>query len=612
MGNIKKNTTKEIISRAQQQEEHTWDLTKLFVNTDEWKKTLEDTVAQFQKFSAHEGNIAPNADTLLPLFQEYYKVNETFARIGSYASLLYQSDITNTTYQETYAIFVNQSVSCHKLSVFFEQELLTLSKDFLTSLIEDARFETFAQKIREIIQRIPHRLSRSEETLLAIQSGYSQGFAQSFNALVDADMKFGTVVMPDNEELPISHASFRSLMQHEKRSIRKEVYEKYFSTFSEHMQVLSSLYISSIKQDNAHAEIRKYNSALEAALTADKIPVSLHDLLINTVRENIKHLHRYYEVLRDISKLSDFALYDKSYCVITSPRKITPYEEAVDIIRNALQPLGEDYINTLCEGLLHGRWVDRYENKGKNSGAFSYPIYKAPPYILVNYQAQNLRDVFTLAHESGHSMHSQLSSESNSFANFHYSIFCAEIASTLNEYLLYQYLIDNAQSDEEKKFYLWHKTSDFVSTFFRQTMFAEFEHNAHKKDAEGIPLTAEFFLSEYKTLLSEYCGPHIIVPKNHAIEGLRIPHFYRSYYVYQYATGIAAAFTLGKRIYQEYKSTNKASLQSAEKYLRFLKCGGSKFPLEALACADIKFENNAVLQNAIDDFLSDVETLNNL
>lgn len=549
---------------------------------------------------------------LLPLFEEYYRINEALARLGAYASLLHHSDITSTAHQEIYAIFLNQSVFCHKASVFFDQELLNLSEEFLSSLIDDVRFETFAQKIREIIQRIPHRLSKSEEKLLAIQSGYAHGFSQSFSALVDADMKFGSVIMPDEKEVPISHGTFRALMQHETRSIRKEAYEKYFATFSEHLQVLSSLYTSSIKQDNALAEIRKYSSALEAALTGDKIPTSLYHLLISTVRENLTHLHKYYEVLKDISKISDFTLYDKFYCAIPAPNKTTPYESAVDIIRNALQPLGEDYVNTLCNGLLHGRWVDRYENKGKSSGAFSYPIYKAPPYIMMNYQAESLRDVFTLAHEGGHSMHSQLSSQNNAFANFHYSIFCAEIASTLNEYLLYQYLIDTAQSDEEKKFYLWHKTSDFVSTFFRQTMFAEFEYAAHTKDAEGIPLTAQFFLSEYKALTSAYYGQHIITPENNAIEGLRIPHFYRSYYVYQYATGIAAAFTLGKRIYLEYKNAGDAKSQTAEKYRAFLQCGGSEFPLQALARAGIKFENNAVLQSAIDDFSNDVEMLNSL
>ncbi len=601
-----------ILKRSEQRETDTWDLTKLFSNSDAWTEALSSTVARFQKFSAYEGSITPDATTLLPVFEEYYQLNESLARLGAYASLLHHSDITNTTHQEVYATFVNQSVLCHKASVFFEQELLSLAESFLTSLISDVRFESFAQKIREIIQRIPHRLSKNEEKLLALQSGYAHGFSQSFDALVDADMKFGTVVTPDKKEVPISHGNFRALMQHEVREVRKAVYEKYFTTFAEHLQVLSTLYTSSIKQDNALAEIRKYNSALEAALTGDRIPTSLYHLLISTVRENLPQLHRYYEVLHSLSQLSDFAIYDRFYCPIPAPNKTTTYESAVEILRNALQPLGEDYVNTLCTGLLSGRWVDRYENVGKSSGAFSYPIYQAPPYILMNYQEESLRDVFTLAHESGHSMHSQLSSQQNAFPNFHYSIFCAEIASTINEYLLYQHLIDNAKSDEEKKFYLWHKTSDFVSTFFRQTMFAEFEHNAHTKDAQGVPLTAQFFLSQYRELCSAYYGKHIIIPENNAIEGLRIPHFYRNYYVYQYATGIATAFALGKRIYKEYQNASTIESQTAKKYRAFLECGGADFPLSALARADIHFDTSAVLQSAIDDFSQDVEMLNSL
>lgn len=581
----------------------------LYASKAQWNQALEKTVKGFAAFSKHEGSIADaSAPSLLALFKTYYGLAEQLSRLGAYASLAFNSDITETAHQELYERFVTAATSCEKAAVFFDQELLSLPEAQLKKLSLDPSFAPYAQKIRELIIRVRHRLSKEEEKLLAAQSSYRGGFSKVFDALVDADMQFGSV-QTSKGKVPISHASIGVLLQSGSRAVRKEAYEKYYAQFTGHLQTLSGLYASSVKQDNASAEIRRYRDALDASLSPDAIPSSLYFMLIKTARDNIASLHAYYKTLKKLSKLPDFAMYDRMKCPIAPPRRRIAYDEAVRHIAAALAPLGSPYVQALSEGLTKRRWVDRYENKGKSSGAFSYPVYGAPPYILMNYREESIRAMFTLAHEGGHSMHSQLSSGANSFAHFHYSIFCAEIASTLNEYLLYKYLIDNASTAREKKYYLWHKTADFVATFFRQTMFAEFEHAAHESAAKGVPLTAQFFTASYKKLVDFYTGPHVVIPKETAIEGLRIPHFYRNYYVYQYATGIAAATTLGARIYAEHA---RCKTRAAEQYLNFLKCGGSKFPLEALAEAGVEFKTNAVLQNAIDDFARDVALMGSL
>jgi len=413
-------------------------------------------------------------------------------------------------------------------------------------------------------------------------------------------MDFGSIFTKDGEK-PLSQSTFSSFLIDQDRNTRKAAYDKFYNLYDNHKHTLAALYEGSIHLDVYHSRIRKYDSCLSKALFPDKVPESVYDNLISCVRNNLEELHKYYKLRKEVLKIDALHLYDVYVPLVSEIKVKHSYEQAVSEVTESLSILGDEYCNTLQTGFLNG-WVDRYENKGKRSGAFSSGSYTGEPYILMNFKEDVLRDVFTLAHEGGHSMHSWYSTRNNPFQHYGYTIFEAEVASTFNEQLLAVHLLGKAENNSMKAYLLCKQIDDIIATIFRQTMFAEFEYKTHDMGEKGIPLTLESLRTIYRNLLKDYFGPQTELETVSDLEGLRIPHFYRAFYVYKYATGLSAAIALSERV-----------LNGGEKekndYLGFLKSGGSKYPLESLKLAGVDMGSPEPINAALGKFSTLIEAL---
>jgi oligoendopeptidase F len=398
-------------------------------------------------------------------------------------------------------------------------------------------------------------------------------------------------------------------MENSDRNIRKLTYNQFYTEFGKHKTTLGSLYAGSVKNDCVKARIRGFESARAASLFSDNVSGSVYDNLVSTIHGNLAPLHKYYALHKRLLGLDkpglDLRHYDVYAPIITSNSKnasrITKWDEAVDILEKALSPLGDEYVNILCTG-LRGRWADRYENKGKRSGAFSSGSYTSAPYILMNYKDDSVRDISTLAHEGGHSMHSYYSALNNPFMQYGYTIFEAEVASTFNEELLFRYLCKNADSPELRLYYVNKRADDILATLYRQTMFAEFEDIVHKAEERGEALTTEYFRSVYRKLLETYFGHDMVLEDLSDLEGLRIPHFYNAFYVYKYATGVSASLALAERVLS-------GGTKERDDYYAFLKSGGSRFPIDSLKIAGVDMTQSGPVVSACGVFAKLVDEL---
>lgn len=383
----------------------------------------------------------------------------------------------------------------------------------------------------------------------------------------------------------------------EDRELRKRAYKQFYAVYDQHKSTIARLYEGQVKQDKFSCKARHYENCRQKALYPDNVPMSVYDNLVASVHDALPSLHRYYALRARLMDLPKLAHYDVYVPLVPGVQKNTPYEEAVETIIEALAPLGEEYVSILQSGLTTERWVDRYENKGKRSGAFSSGGYTGAPYILLNYKEDVLRDLFTLAHEGGHSMHSYYSARNNPYLQYDYTIFEAEVASTFNEQLVAKHLFDTAEEKKTKAFILSKSLDDIVATLFRQTMFAEYEDITHRLSEEGIPLTVDLLRSEYRKLLELYFGPSVEFEEESDLEGLRIPHFYSSFYVYKYATGLSAAIALSQKV------LNGGEKEKSD-YLAFLKSGGSTYPIDSLKKAGVDMERREPVEMALKHFSS--------
>jgi oligoendopeptidase F len=443
-------------------------------------------------------------------------------------------------------------------------------------------------------------LSESEERILSMQQEANQTASRSFGALTDADMDFGYVDTPEGKK-PLSQSTLGALLLHRDRDVRKQAYLQFHDVYERHKNTLTNLYAGSVHLDVYKSRVRNFPSSRAAALFPDDVPEEVYDNLIDVVSRNLEPLQRYYALRKRVLDLDEFHVYDGKVPLVDDLSVHHTFEEAVDVVSNALSPLGDDYVATLRDGMLDG-WVDRYENKGKRSGAFSAGSYVAHPFILMNFKDDDLRDVFTLAHEGGHAMHSWYSARNNPFQHYDYTIFEAEVASTFNEQLLFHYMIGDSHDERMRAYLLNHQIDEIVGTLFRQTMFAEFEKRTHEMVEGGQPLTVDNLRAEYRKLLEKYFGPGTTLDEVSDIEGLRIPHFYRAFYVYKYATGVSAAISLSRRV-----------LEGGEKerndYFEFLKSGGSRFPIESLRAAGVDMAGPEPIETAISLFAQRVGEL---
>ncbi len=581
-------------SRAEVAAADTWDLSPLFADDSAWEAALAEFEALYPGYAKFQGRLAESAQTLADCLQFDSELERRAERLGNYAFLKSSEDQGNATYQRLVGKFQMVAVRANEAASFIRPEILAIDAAVLEGFLRTEVMAPYRLLVERLIRFRPHTLSEREERLLAMQGEMAGTASHVFEQLHDADLKFGTVKNERGETRELSPATFTQFLQSPDRAVRKTAFHQFYAQFDGHKNSLAAMLNGSIQKDIYYARARGYESARQMALFADNIPLSVYDNLIDAVRQHIPSLYRYYELRRRKMGLDEIHHYD-TYAPILSDIDVEyRWEEAAELVVASLAPLGEEYCQTLRQGLL-GRWCDRYPNAGKQSGAFSSGGYDGPPYILLNYKPSVLNDVFTLAHEAGHSMHTYFSARHQPFEYYHYTIFVAEVASTFNELLLTHHMLAHATNGRERAYLINHQIDDIRATVFRQTMFAEFEKLTHAMAESGEPLTIEAFRSVYGQLLRDYFGPDFSIDDELSLECLRIPHFYRAFYVYKYATGMSAAIALSRRVLQ-------GGQRELQDYLGFLKGGCSQYPLDLLRGAGVDLASPQPVSNALTYF----------
>ncbi|MBQ4553547.1 MAG: oligoendopeptidase F [Spirochaetaceae bacterium] len=582
-----------IPARNEIEKKDKWDLSSLYLTENDWEMDLTLIPDLTKEILSYKGRLSESPDTLRNALDTYCRLLMIFETTGNYAFLLTAGDAEDSTNQDKYGRYIMTATAAEAEISFFVPEIQAIDEKLLSEWCQRPDFNDYKIYLSKLSRLKPYILSEKEERILSLESESGSAFQKSFSMLTNVDINYGKV-RTEAGLLPLTQTTWSSFMESPDRNVRKAAYNKFYKAFDQHKNTIATLYTASVQHDVFEAKSRGYKSAREMALFPDKVPESVYDNLVSTVRENLAPLHKYYALRKELLGLKDLRHYDVYVPLVKDVKKVTPYNEAVEILRKALSPLGEDYTSILCDGLQNG-WVDRYENKGKRSGAFSSGSYIGNPYILMNYKEDVLRDVFTLAHEGGHSMHSWYSTHSNAFMHYDYTIFEAEVASTFNEQLVFEYLLNNTEDENLKKYLICSRASDIIATLYRQTMFAEFEHKAHSLVENGTPLSADVLRKEYRNLLETYFGPEMIFEKTSDLEGLRIPHFYNAYYVYKYATGISASLALSNRVL-------KGGEKEKQDYFTFLRSGGSRYPIESLKIAGVDMTESKPIKDAIDTF----------
>ncbi|MCQ2412360.1 MAG: oligoendopeptidase F [Sphaerochaetaceae bacterium] len=578
----------EIPLRSQVQESDKWDLTSLYPCDEAWETDLAKLQKKITEAGKFQGTLGKSPENLLEAMKWISDAFMLAEQVYVYASLKSSAESNDPENQRKMGVISQVYTDLVASVSYMDPEILEIKN--IEKWIQAKEFDESRIYLKKILRQKDHTLSPKEEEILAKQSELQGTPQRAFGMLTNVDLDFGKI-----DDAPLSQGTWGSFMINPDRDVRRRAYEQFYKTYEKHEQTIATLYAGSVKQDIFNARIRGFDTALDAALYRDDVPKSVYTGLIEAVHKAFPALHRYYALRKKIMGVDELRHYDVYVPLVSSIKTHKTYEEATEIIREALAPLGEEYVKTIYKGLTTDRWVDRYENKGKRSGAFSSGGFIGAPYILMNYKEDVLGDVFTLAHEGGHSMHSYYSKRNNPYLCYDYTIFEAEVASTFNEQLVARYFIDHAESKEMKTYIIAKQIDDIIATLFRQTMFAEFELLCHTQQENGQPLTASTMRKTYRGLLEAYFGPEMKFEENSDMEGLRIPHFYNAYYVYKYSTGISAAIALSERVL----NGGKAEL---EDYLGFLKSGGSKFPIDTLKGAGVDMSTQAPVEAATKKF----------
>lgn len=579
-----------------------WDLSSIFKSDDEWEEALKSLPAITQKVAAYKGKLGESDKTLLEALKAYEQAQLKMETVYHYASLIHEANEDDSAATDKNGRALMAYTQMQSELSFIDPEIQAINETKLRQWISQPEFADYKVFIEKNLHFKKYILSEKEERILSLQMQTAETPYTAFSVLTNVDINktFGTVNV-DGEEKPLTETTWSVFLHSQDRKVREEAYKKFYAKFEEHQNSIAALYAGSVNQDIFSVRARGYDSSLHQALYGNKVPLSVYHNLIDCIHKNLDTLHEYYSLRKKVLGVKELRHWDVYVPLVKSVETKTSYEEAVEICRKALAPLGKEYTDRLCDGLLNG-WADRYENVGKRSGAFSSGCYIGNPYILLNYKDDVIRDVFTMAHEGGHSMHSWYSVHNNPFMSYDYTIFEAEVASTFNEELVFKYLLENAKSKEMKAYLLSMRADDILATLHRQTMFAEFELKAHEAVENGTPLTAELLRKIYRDLLELYFGPEMVFESNSDLEGLRIPHFYTAFYVYKYATGISAALALAKRV-------TEGGEKEREDYFKFLKSGGSRYPIESLRVAGVDMESTEPVQAACDTFKAIVDEL---
>lgn len=581
----------------------TWDLTPLFSSEEAWESEFQKFAATYPAITQFQGKIGTSQKKLLELLEFQKKLHQSLERLSHYCGLRLSEDSSNNSSLDREGRLQSVTTDLETATSFIAPEIQAIEEKKFSDFLADPILKEWMIPLERLRRLRAHTLSDREERLMALSGPSIAGHQETFSQLTNVDMNFGILQDEHGKDVVLTQSSFSSLLQKRDRKIRAEAFTQFYKEFSEHRYTLASILASSVKGDVFHARARSYPSALEAALFEDDVPISVYDNLIKAVRERREPLFHYYELRRRILELSDLHVYDTYVPLVAAVQSHISFDEAIEKVLSSLQPLGSEYVTTLTSGLQGERWCDRYENKGKQSGAFSCGGYEGPPYILMNYKADVFSDIYTLTHEAGHSMHTWYARNTQHFQNYNYPIFLAEVASTFNEVLLTEHLLAITQEPMMRAYILNRQIDDLRGTLFRQTMFAEFEKIIHAAEEAGEALTLDFFKKTYRILLEDYFGPEVNIDEALELECFRIPHFYNSFYVYQYATGIAAAITLANQVLQ----TGDCS-----RYLSFLKSGNSQFPMETLLRAGVDMKSPDPVSITLDLFERRVKEMEEL
>jgi oligoendopeptidase F len=573
----------------------TWDLSTLFKTDAEWEAAFKKWEGQIPQYEKYKGHLADSAEMLAACLRFDAGFDRAGEKLGVYAFLKTAEDQSNSEYQRMRGRYQHVSTKAGEAASFLRPEILAIPDGTMRQFLAERELAEWKLSLERILRYRPHTLSDKEEQLLAMQGNMSEAANQVFRQLNDADLKWSSIRNEKGERVELGHSSFAAFLRSPKRAVRKEAFHTYYTQYDAHRNSLAAALNGSVQRDVYYAKARGYPGALESALFADNVKQTVYDNLIASVRRGLPSVHRYYALRRRAMKLRDIHQYDTYVPIVSGVEKKTTWDQAVKAVVESLSPLGGEYTNELRRGLNEARWCDRYPNAGKQSGAFSYGTFDGAPYIMMNYQPEVLDHVFTLAHEAGHSMHSYYSAKHQPFQYYGYTIFVAEVASTFNEQLLLKHMTARAKTAKEKAYLVNHAIDEIRGTIIRQTMFAEFEKVIHALVEAGEPLTVDTLRKEYRKLLDAYFGPEFVIDPELELECLRIPHFYRAFYVYKYATGLSAAIALSERV-------TTGGERELNDYLGFLKGGCSKWPLDLLRDAGVDMETGEAVDAAMSRF----------
>ncbi|RAV19069.1 oligoendopeptidase F [Paenibacillus contaminans] len=592
----------QVPKRAEVPAEHRWNTEDMIPSQKAWDQEYDSVKQKLKDIAAYKGKLHEAAE-LKACFSLDDAISLSTERLYVYANMKHHEDMAEPTYQALSDKVKKLSVEVNEATSYITPEILGLSDETLKALIQDPSLAFYKKSLDDIVRDKPHVLSQAEEALLAQVGNLSQAPSTIFDMLNNADMKFPKVKNDKGEEIELTHSRYIQFLESADRDVRKNAFEAMYATYGKHKNTIGATLAANINKNAFYARVRKYPSVLEMSLFGDNIKKEVYTNLIGSVHEALPLLHRYMKLRKKLLKVDELHMYDLFAPLVEQFKMDITYDEAKTTVKDSLKPLGETYLNALQEG-YDSRWIDVYENEGKRSGAYSWGSYGTHPYVLLNHK-DNLNSMFTLTHEMGHALHSYFSDANNEYRYAQYPIFLAEVASTLNEALLMDYLLKKSTDPKEKMYLLTYYADQFRTTVFRQTMFAEFEMITHDKAEKGESLTPQDLSKIYYDLNKQYHGDGMVVDKDIEMEWARIPHFYNSFYVYKYATGFSAATSFSKQILEE-------GQPAVDRYLGFLKSGGSEYPLDTLKRAGVDMSSPEPVNQAMSVFKSLIEQMETL
>lgn len=595
---------KQLRSRSEIPEEFKWRLEDIFPNDEAWEEEIVKTEKELARANEFMGHLGDDVTTFLNCLKWMDEIGQSIGEIYTYARMRRDEDNRNAHYQALTDRAGTLSVKIGSTFAFVVPEILSLPEGTLAKYREENRsMELYDHALNDILRKRAHVLTPAEEKLLAEMGEIIDAPGNIFGMANNADLKFPMVKNEDGQEVELTKGNYIQFMESHNRQVRQEVFTTFYATYKKQINTWASILNSSIKADVFMAKARRYPSAIESSLDDDKVPLTVYDSLIATVREFLPQMHRYVDLRKKALGVEQLHMYDIYVPIVSEVEMKITYPEAVELCQRGLKPLGKEYGKVLEEG-FKSRWIDVYENQGKTSGAYSWGTYRSHPYVLLNHQ-DTLDSMFTLAHEMGHSLHTYFSNQTQPHIYAGYKIFVAEVASTLNEALVMDHLLQTTEEPKLLAYLLNHYLEQFRGTVFRQTMFAEFEKKTHALVEAGEALTAELLSDIYLKLNQDYYGPDVVMDPEIAIEWARIPHFYSAFYVYKYATGFSAATALASRILKEGEPAVKD-------YIDFLSSGSSDYPIELLRKAGVDMETPTPVRDALQVFTSLIDRLEKL